>query len=140
MRAFAGSVSALSLILLIETLRLDPAARRIPLFVVVPLLILSLLQFVVRAPQVDGKPEPSGQPSPISALLWVASLPLALLLLGMHLGPALFVLSFMRVRGRESWLVSLTGAGLAGLAVALLFNIFLDASTPVGVLLRPFLG
>lgn len=140
MRAFAATMSAMSLVLLVETLRLDPVARRIPLFVVVPLLILSLLQLVVPAPEAERTSEPKSQPSSTQALLWVTSFPLALLLAGMHLGPALFVLLFLRVRGRESWFVSLTGAALAGLTVVLLFNVVLDTSTPVGVLLRPFLG
>lgn len=140
MRASIAALAVLSLILLIETLQLESVARRIPLIVIVPLTVLCLIQLFARAPSTNSEQISPDRPSTMAALFWVATLPLALLMLGTTLGPALFVLLFMRAHGRELWSAAVVGAGLAGLLVFLLFNVLLDTTAPVGLLLRPFLG
>lgn len=143
MRTSALIILAIAVAFLYETAQLDPGARRVPLAVAVPLMVLALL-LVVRAFSERRRPTDTGEPakpldpaapsSPLRALLWVASLPAAVFTLGLQVGAPLFVLLFLRVRGRERWSVTVVGAAMAAAVVAVLFRV-LDASIPTGWLL-----
>jgi hypothetical protein len=143
----AGSVGFLYL-----TLTLAPTARQVPLFVVVPLVVLLFLQLLrdVRSARSGGYegsvPEkttawPRGphetqagtgpaaemEPKPRRFVLpWVLGLPALAQLLGMVAGPGLFVLLYLRVRGEAPWRVALAGSVVTVLGLWLLLSVVLE--------------
>lgn len=138
---------ALSLGFLAGSLGLNGPARRVPLPVSLVVVVLLLVQLLRerRSPGAvgsgdDGAGLPPGDvagPSPTvpaaTALAWVLALPLAILVLGLYAGSGLYVLAFVRVRGRESWAWSLGVAAVAACAVWGLVGGLLGATPPAGL-------
>lgn len=103
-RAFAGALFLLSVALLVSTLGLGGVARRVPLFVVVPLVALTALQLCRKPTRLErGRFEGTPQ---WPALVWILVLPLVIYLLGLPAGAGLHTLGFVRLREKESWLAA----------------------------------
>ena len=98
------------LVLLTASLSLGPVARRMPLAVAVPTLVLLALELAreTRRPRAGGSPR---QASERVLFLWIAGLLALVLLVGMAAGVPLFLLAYMRVHFRESWRASLLLSG-----------------------------
>ena len=149
---FTLSLLAGSIGLLCLTLALPPTARQVPLFVVVPLVVLLFLQLFrdlrgARSGGHDGSvpekttawprvseetqagvgPADEMEPKPRRFVLpWVLGLPALAQLLGMVAGPGLFALLFLRLRGRTAWRVALAGSILTMLGLWLLLGVILE--------------
>ena len=149
---FTLSLLAGSIGLLCLTLALPPTARQVPLFVVVPLVVLLFLQLVrdlrrARFGRHDGSvpekttawprvseetqagvgPADEIEPKPRPFVLpWILGLPALAQLLGMVVGPGLFALLYLRLRGRTPWRVALAGSVLTVLGLWLLLGVVLE--------------
>jgi hypothetical protein len=134
---------ALALVLLAETLRFGPASRLVPLSVLVPLVAM-LLWCLTRAFAADKAkpvaPMPRGSHASDARLIgWILALPLLATMAGPVVGPALFVGSWLRLRGRERWLVVGAGTGLTAATLLLLIAALLD-TMPALAALPPWLA
>ena len=98
------------LVMLTASLSLGPVARRMPLVVAVPTLVLLALELArdMRRPRAGS---PQRQASERVLFLWIACLLALVLLAGMAAGIPLFLLAYMRVHFRESWRASLLLSG-----------------------------
>jgi hypothetical protein len=65
--------------------------------------------------------------SPLHAIAWVAALPLAILLLGVTVGAALFCVAYLRWHAAENWRVSSLFAVALGAAMQLVFGTLFQA-------------
>ena len=139
-------------LLLWQALGLSPVATLIPRFVLSFTLLLLLVEIAlelkasgtpganIAGSKSESQPLP-GNPaqSPIAPrqpwreICWIAVLPLAMWLLGVIVGGALFCLAFLRWRSRESWLYSLTVAVVLGLVLQVLFSWVFQASLYQGL-------
>ncbi|MEZ4416739.1 MAG: hypothetical protein R3E10_13405 [Gemmatimonadota bacterium] len=124
--------------LLVLTLSLSGPARRIPLVVAVPLVALLGLEL---ARELRGTVTPSlPRARELPALLWTATLPLGIALLGVVGGPALFVAALLRFHGREAWPTALLAGAATAVGMALVVGALLHMSLPPGLLLAPLVS
>lgn len=130
-RAFALVLTLLGAAFLVGTLALSPPARRVPLVVAVPLLALLAAQLRrdLRADAVGRS-----RRGDTRALLWTGALPLAIALVGMVAGPALYAGAWLRVGGKERWAVCLAGAVAIGLALYGVIGPLLGLTIPAGLI------
>lgn len=130
-RAFALFLTLLGSAFLAGTLALSAPARRVPLLVAVPLLVLLAAQ-LLRDLRADGvAPSRTGD---TRALLWTGALPLAVALVGMVAGPALYTAVWLRAGGRERWAVCVAGAVVIGLALYGVIGRLLGLTIPTGLI------
>ncbi len=140
--AFTLCLLAGVLVLAYLTLGLSPTSRWVPLVVVVPLLALVVLELkrdVRDADTEETDAEETDVPpgSERSVLLWVLALPALVQTLGILVGPGLFALLYLRVKGKEPWVFALTVSALTGLGLWALFGQLLKTSADAGI---PLLG
>jgi hypothetical protein len=135
--AFSVALFGTSVLFLIRTLALGPPARRIPLVVAVPLVLLLAVE---TFRELRGH-EPSGRDRPAAAraLAWTLALPLSIVLLGMVAGPAFYVLAYLRIRGGEGRRTAALGALVTAVAMMVVVGHLLHMSAPQGLLIAPFL-
>lgn len=106
----------------ISSLSLGPVARRMPLVVAIPTLLL-LARELAREMRRDREDagRPSRHASERALFLWIGGLLALILVAGMAAGVPLFLLAYMRRHFHESWRASLALAGtFAILLVAVL--------------------
>lgn len=135
--AFSVALFGAAVLFLIRTLALAPPARRVPLVVAVPLVLLLAVETFreLRAHEPPGRDRPAAA----RALAWTLAFPLSMILLGMVLGPALYVLAYLRVRGEEGRRTAALGALGTAVAMAVVLGPLLHISAPHGLLIAPFL-
>ncbi|MEW5917930.1 MAG: tripartite tricarboxylate transporter TctB family protein [Gemmatimonadota bacterium] len=137
--AFNAFLLAVALLLLGLTVGMGPSARLVPLIVVVPLAALLAYRLVrdIVAQAPNGNTSmteaPVTQRAEFAMIGWLFALALLATVLGFVLGPGLFVLAWLSYRGRERFVVSLTCAVVAGVAVWLVFERVLGVPLPLGV-------
>jgi hypothetical protein len=150
---FSLLLLGVTLLALGGALQLGSVARLVPLRVVIPTLILLLLQVVLDVaadlgkslPVLDklglssrrqeaGNPEARAMaqqpaaawPQELRVMAWLGLLLVLVMGLGFGLGSPLYVGLFFKLRGGQSWLLSLAVAGLTALIMQLLFVGLLD--------------
>ena len=90
---------------------LGPAARRMPLLVAVPTLLLLVVEW--RRFSRPGSADEKVDPRESELLAWLAGLVATTWALGVLVGPPLFLATYLRWRSREPWhVVMLLSAGL----------------------------
>lgn len=129
-RAFTIAVFGLSLALLLATVMLEQIARRVPILVVVPVVVLSGLQLVRELARSAEIRDPA--PTQWMALTWICLLPVSIYLVGLYAGAGLFTTAFVRRRGRDSWTVALGLAACVTAGVWLLVGVLMGSMVPTG--------
>jgi hypothetical protein len=130
------------------TARFEPAARIVPLSVLLPLIGLVALQLAreLRAPLMPadttpdgiadaGTAEPEAAPmarSEGAALGWIALLGLLIVSLGLPAGTALFVLVYLRRGSGERWIFAIAGGVASALGLCLILSNVLGAPVSAG--------
>ncbi len=132
-RPFTLVLAAVISFLAWQTWWLGPNARRVPLVVVLPLIVLVGWQLWRERSLVESRSAPEPQPGGFGAIAWAAGLPAAVAIFGMLAGPPLYVALFMRWHGREAWRPALLLAAAAAALVWLLFAVLLQQSVPRGI-------
>lgn len=132
---FTALLAAMTVLAAIQTLSLGDQARRGPLMVLAPLIIG--LGWQLYREYRDGIGADAGTGSSgrdvISACAWAAALPALVATLGFVAGPALFVVTFQRIRGNEGWPSAVAIAVALAAFVWLLFRLLLLRPPPAGV-------
>ena len=141
--AFAGGVLALVLLFFGSTLGLGALARAVPLFVVVPTLLLVGSQVAVETRAYRRLVAPDRPPSERRVgrpALWLVGVVTGIYLVGLLITVPLYVLLYLRVRAKESWGVSGASALGLGAAVYALVVYGLGTALPEGVLVSVLTG
>ena len=115
--AFSGGLLVVAAIFLGLTLELGAVARAVPLFVVVPTVLLVGSQVVVDTTTYLGAverndPHPSRRGAAVTAL-WLVGTVASIYLVGLLVTVPMYVLLYLRLRAREGW--RFCGAAAAGL-------------------------
>ena len=131
-RIFTFAVFGVSLALLLATAPLGSMARRVPILVMVPVVLLSGIQLARELSRSDGIRDRA--PTRWMALGWIGALPVSIYLLGLYAGSGLFTMAFVRLRGRDSWTVALCLSAGVMAGVWLLLGALLGSTVPVGAL------
>lgn len=146
---------ALAVAAIIAARQWSPAAAVFP--IIIALLVGSLaalnLWIINFAVNWGGREEvpldlhlspPADQPGEVrnvaAIFLWLIGFLLAVFLIGFPPAALLFVFLYLRMEGREGWVVSLIATGLTGLFLYLLFIVILKVSYRQGWLLTVIPG
>lgn len=143
----AGSAGALvftlallvcMVVLLVATRDLQPSAAVVPRAVGVPLVALLGYRLVREILARQRGPAPNAQQpeqarDEIGAVLWLLALPLAATVLGFVVGPATWIVAWLRIRAREPLRVALVGGAVAAIVILALFAGLLGARLPHGL-------
>ena len=135
--ALAGGVLALVLLFFGATLGLGSVARAVPLFVVVPTLLLVGSQVAVETRAYRRRVAPDRTPPERLVgrpALWLVGVVPGIYLVGLLITAPLYVLLYLRLRARESWSVSAASALGVGAAVYALVVYGLVTALPEGEL------
>lgn len=147
-RVFTLLVAAYVLATLVQTVTLSPVARRVPAWVLPPLLLLLGLELVFafsprraarwsslaeadpfaardrlarRVPGAESETDREARPAAWSVFAWYALLPLLVCTLDLRLALGLYTFSYARARAGASWVrAAALALGMAGLAAGLL--------------------
>ena len=102
-------------------LRWPPKAALFPLVMGIPLLVLTLAQFVADLRQRSPAAPPAGGGRALAVFGWMAAFIVLVLLAGFPVAVPVFVLSYLVIAG-EGWILSVTLAAAAWGAFHLLFQ------------------
>lgn len=136
---FTLMLLAFTVVLLVATRDLRPSAAVVPRAVGLPLAALLGYHLVreilarrhTRPDPVVAKPEQeSGE---IGAVPWLLLLPALATLFGFVLGPAIWIVVWLRIRARESLTIALAAGAFSAVAILALFAGLLGARLPQGI-------
>ncbi len=138
--AVTAGLTALVALAALSATTLGAAARRMPLVVALPTLVLLIVELTrqMRAPHPQDEDQPERR-AEIATLAWLGVLVVEVWLLGMLAGLPLFLVTYLRLRSREPWTVAV---GMALGVWAILFgvlNVALGIQMHDGLLV-PLLG
>lgn len=140
-RPAGGTVFAAALLVLAATFGaltagFERAARGLPAAVSGVLCALLTVQLVreTARPREAPAPAPTAEPHESRAIQWVLLLGGMILLGGIWLGPAVFVVAYLRGPGAESWLRAMSGGAVAGLFIWLVTTQLLGEPPSFGLL------
>lgn len=137
---FTLMLLAFTVVLLVATRGLRPSAAVVPRSVGLPLAVLLGYHLVreilarrrMGPDRVVAKPEhKSGE---IGAVPWLLLLPALATVFGFVLGPAIWIVVWLRIRARESLTVALAAGAFSTVAILALFAGLLGARLPQGIL------
>jgi hypothetical protein len=133
---FSAGLAAAAAYAVFTALRWPPKAALFPLVMGIPLLVLALAQMVVdlRQPQRPEGPPGAGLAA-LAILAWMAGFIAVVLLLGFPLAVPLLIVAYLRVAGREPWLLSIALAAAAWGIFYLLFQKLLHFPFEAGLLI-----
>lgn len=135
---FTMALLAVTLGLLFATRDLRPSAAVVPRLVAIPLAALlayrAIREIIARRLRVRESPAAGEErPDELGAFVWLLALPAAATLLGFIVGPAVWVVAWMRFRARERRVVAIVAGAITAVAVIGLFSGLLGVSLPAGV-------
>ena len=122
-----GAMLVIVVLVLTASLPLGPVARRMPLVVAIPTLLLLALELARQTRDPDGgasakaeAPRTSRRRTSERAMFgWIGILLALVVVVGMAAGVPLFLLAYMRVDFRESWRASLLLPGAMAVMLAI---------------------
>jgi hypothetical protein len=133
---FSAALAAAAAYAVFTALRWPPKAALFPLVMGIPLLVLALVQLVIelREPQRAEGP-PGTARTALAILAWMAGFIALVLLIGFPLAVPLLIFAYLRIAGRESWLLSIALAVAAWGIFHLLFEKLLHFPFEAGLLI-----
>jgi hypothetical protein len=137
---FTLMLLAFTVVLLVATLGLRPSAAVVPRAVGLPLGALLGYRVVReilarrRAGSAPAVAKPERESGEIGAVPWLLLLPALATLLGFVVGPAIWIVVWLRIRARESLTVALAAGAFSAVAILALFAGLLGATLPHGLL------
>jgi hypothetical protein len=133
---FSAGLAAAAAYAVFTALRWPPKAALFPLVMGIPLLVLALAQIVIdvrHAQQPEGPPR--GGLAALGILAWMAGFIALVLLIGFPLAVPLLIVAYLRIAGREPWLLSIALAAAAWGIFHLLFQKLLHFPFEAGLLI-----
>jgi len=132
---FSAGLAAAAAYAVFAALRWPPKAALFPLVMGIPLLVLAAAQLVsdLRDPQRPEGP-PDGALMALAVLAWMSGFIVLVLLLGFPLAVPVFIFAYLRLAGREPWLLSVALAAAAWGVFHLLFQKLLHFPFEAGLL------
>ena len=133
---FSAGLAAAAAYAVFTALRWPPKAALFPLVMGIPLLVLALTQIVIdlrEPPRREGGPG-SGAAA-LAILAWMAGFIALVLLIGFPFAVPLLIFAYLRVAGREPWLLSIALAAAAWGIFHLLFQKLLHFPFEAGLLI-----
>ena len=130
---FALLIAVVLLVLIILSLSYVPKARLVPLVIALPTLALTFSQILKEFGVIEQKKKDSSDSKKVvegletklddnkSIFLWLVLLIVMLFLIGFFPGIALFMFLYLKLQGKESWLVSICMPGFALVVIYLAF-------------------
>jgi len=133
---FSAALAAAAAYAVFTALRWPSKAALFPLVMGIPLLVLALAQMVIelREPQRAEGP-PGAARAALAILAWMAGFIALVLLIGFPLAVPLLIFAYLRIAGRESWLLSTALAVAAWGIFHLLFERLLHFPFEAGLLI-----
>ena len=140
---------AASIIMIVWSQRYNETARLVPLLVSYSLLILSVIDLVCRFDrpfigplrdfwgadfqnrEMKHDPRPAGE---VNQVLWIVGCVAGMMLIGILPTIPIFILSYIVINGRRSWLESIFVTALVFVFVYVVFEMLLDYELYRGVL------
>jgi Tripartite tricarboxylate transporter TctB family len=133
---FSAGLAAAAAYAVFTALRWPPKAALFPLVMGIPLLVLALAQILIDLREARRPEGPPGAGSAALAILaWMAGFIAVVLLIGFPLAVPLLIFAYLRVAGREPWLLSIALAAGAWGIFYLLFQKLLHFPFEAGLLI-----
>jgi len=135
---FTAVLLVLALVLLAASFRLGSSGL-VPRVVAIPLSLLLCYRLIREIgdlrPAAAHEKAATGEAvaDEMGAIMWLLALPALSTVLGFVVGPALYVLAWMRFRAAERWGVAVATAAVTAAAIVGLFTMLLGTQLPAGV-------
>lgn len=136
---FTMMLFAFTVVLLVATRGLRPSAAVVPRAVGLPLVVLlgyHLVREILARRRAGPAPvaaKPERESGEFVAVPWLLLLPALATILGFVLGPAIWIVVWLRIRARESLTVALAAGAFSVVAILALFAGLLGARLPQGI-------